>query len=394
MVADGVVEVFKKHFGDSWGPRLQYILHNAILTCLEVQGVSLLAVQRMLIDKGFRRFIIKQVKDPVLIKFWTEEFAKMETNSRLITEAVAPIQNKVGRFLSSGTIRNIVGQIKSTIDIREIMDNRKIFLVNLSQGMLGEESSALLGGMIVTRLQTTAMERINIPMEERKEFYLYVDEFQNYATDSFAKILSEARKYKLCLHLTHQYIDQVPDTVRTAIFGNVGTFASFVIGPNDAAVVAKQFAPIFEEEDMVAMDRHSLYMKLSIDGMISNPFSARSLDLRYQRGGNKETVLGVSRERYGRPREVVEDKINRWALQVYSDKGNRSLPVKSGRSGQDRSSKSSGGKDRPKDVPKVKTGSKKFSRQSKSSRQTGPSVQSKSSGSSKRGQSKKGSKIR
>ncbi|MBN2100291.1 type IV secretion system DNA-binding domain-containing protein [Candidatus Dojkabacteria bacterium] len=325
MVADGVVEVFKKHFEYSWGPRLQYVLTNAILTILEAQGQTLLAVQRMLIDKNFRKFVLKQVKDPLLLKFWNDEYAKMETNSRLITEAVAPIQNKVGRFLASATIRNIVGQVKSTINLREIMDEGKIFLVNLSQGRLGEESSALLGGMIVTRLQTTAMERVDTAMEKRRDFFMFVDEFQNYATDSFAKILSEARKYRLCLHLTHQYIDQLPENVRTAIFGNVGTLASFVVGPTDAMVLAKEFAPVFDEEDMVSLERYAMYLKLSIDGMVSIPFSARSLDVRYEPGSNRETVLQVSRERYGRPRDVVEDKINRWSGQTYSEKGNRSV---------------------------------------------------------------------
>ncbi len=329
LVADGVVEVFKKHFEYSWGPRLQYILHNTILTALEAQGTTILAVQRMLVDNNFRKFILKQVDDPMLLKFWGEEFANMSTNSRLVTEAIAPIQNKVGRFLASSTIRNIVGQVKSTIDLNEVMDEGKIFFVNLSQGKLGEESSALLGGMIVTRLQSAAMERANIPMDQRKEFFLFVDEFQNYATDSFAKILSEARKYKLCLHLAHQYIDQLSENVRRAVFGNAGTIASFVVGPSDAAVMAQQFSPVFTEEDMVALDRYAMYVKMSIDGRISTPFSARSLDIRYQKGDNKEKVKNVSRERYGRERAVVEDKIKRWAEQGYSDKGNRSQPPKS-----------------------------------------------------------------
>ncbi len=323
LVADGVVEVFKMHFGTSWGPRLQYLLHNAVLTAIEVQGTTLLAIQRMLVDKGFRKFLTKQVKDPVLKKFWDEEYAQMETNSRLITEAVAPIQNKVGRFLGSATIRNIVGQVKSTINLQEIMDTGKIFLVNLSQGRLGAESSALLGGMIVTRIQSTALERAKIPIEQRKEFFLFVDEFQNYATDSFGKILSEARKYKLGLHMTHQFLGQLPESVVTAVFGNVGTLCSLVIGPTDAAILANEFAPTFAAEDLVSLDRHSMYVKMSIDGKISLPFSAHSLDLRYQRGSNRPKVLAVSRERYGRPRAIIEEKIKRWSEQEYSKKGNR-----------------------------------------------------------------------
>lgn len=324
LVADGVVEVFKKHFGHSWGPRLQYILTNAILTVLEVPGTTILAVQRMLIDDGFRRFIVKQVKDPVLKKFWEDEFENMARNTRLITQAIAPIQNKVGRFLASPLIRNIVGQVKSTINLREIMDEGKILLVNLSHGRIGEESSALLGGMIVTRLQSTAMERVKVPEEDRRDFNLFVDEFQNYATDSFAKILSEARKYRLCLHLTHQYIDQLPEEVRTAIFGNVGTLLSFVVGPSDADVLEKEFSPVFDAEDLVSMERHSIYIKLSIDGMVSAPFSGRSLDIRFESTNSRDKVLKVSRERYGMEREVIEDKISRWTNQKYSKKGNRS----------------------------------------------------------------------
>ncbi|MBN1618558.1 type IV secretion system DNA-binding domain-containing protein [Candidatus Dojkabacteria bacterium] len=350
LIADGVVEVFKKHFGDSWGPRLQYILHNAVLTCVEVQGTTLLAVQRMLIDKNFRASIVSKVKDPVLLKFWNEEFLSMEQNNRLITEAVAPIQNKVGRFLASNTIRNIVGQEKSTIDLREIMDSGKILLVSLSQGRLGEESGALLGGMIVTRLQSTAMERVDIPKEQRRHFFLFVDEFQNYATDSFAKILSEARKYNLALHLTHQYVDQLPETVRRAIFGNVGTIASYVVGPNDAAFLEKEFAPTFDAEDLVSLEKYSLYLKMSINGRMSAPFSARSMDIRYTPGSNKQRVINASREKYGVARSIVEEKVLNWTNLEYSKHGNISTIPK----GTDPLTlKDSGRKNNPQANPKV-----------------------------------------
>lgn len=328
LVADGVVEVFKKQFGDSWGPRLQYILTNAVATCLEAQGTTLLSVMRLLIDKNYRKFIIKQIDDPILLKFWEEEFAQMSQNSRLVTEAVAPIQNKVGRFISSSVIRNIIGQVKSAIDLREIMDNQKILIVNLAQGKLGEESSSLLGGMLITRLQSTAMERVDVPIEQRKDFYLYVDEFQNFATDSFAKILSEARKFKLNLTMTNQYIDQLPLTVRQAIFGNVGSLASFVVSQSDAAILANEFAPTFSAEDMVSLEAHAMYVKLSIDGMTSKPFSARSLDTIYEPFGHRDEIISMSREKYGLEKTVIEDKIKRWSEQTYSEKGNRSASPK------------------------------------------------------------------
>lgn len=326
LIADGVVEVFKKQFGDSWGPRLQYILTNTVATLAEAQGTSLLGVTRMLTDKNYRKFILKQVNDPILYKFWADEFAQMSENNRLATEAVSPIQNKVGRFISSAVTRNIVGQVKSTIDLREIMDNRKILLVNLAQGRLGEETASLLGGMIITRLQATAMERVDIPEDERKDFFLYVDEFQNFATESFAKILSEARKYKLNLTMTNQYIDQLPLTVRQAIFGNVGTLGSFVVSQADASILEKEFAPVVSSDDLVSLDAYAMYLKLCIDGMTSVPFSAKSLPVRYQKYNLRDEIVAESREKYGKDRVEVEDKIMRWSNQTYSEKGNRSEP--------------------------------------------------------------------
>jgi hypothetical protein len=324
LIADGVVEVFKKQFGDSWGPRLQYILTNTVATVMEAQGTTLLAVIRMLTDKNYRKFILKQVNDPILYKFWEEEFTQMSQNNRLLAEAISPIQNKVGRFISSAVTRNIIGQVKSTIDLREIMDNRKILLVNLAQGRLGEETASLLGGMIITRLQATAMERVDIPEEQRTDFYLYVDEFQNFATDSFAKILSEARKYKLNLTMTNQYIDQLPLTVRQAIFGNVGTLGSFVVSQADASILEKEFAPVVSSDDLVSLDAYAMYIKLCIDGMTSVPFSAKSLPIRFEKYNLRDEIVLHSRETYGMPREEIEEKIMKWSNQTYSEKGNRS----------------------------------------------------------------------
>ncbi len=328
LIADGVVEVFKKQFGDSWGPRLQYILTNTVATALEAQGTTLLAVLRMLTDNSYRKFILKQVNDPILYRFWNEEFAQMAQNPRLLAEAVAPIQNKVGRFVSSAVTRNIIGQVKSTIDLREIMDNKKILLVNLAQGKLGEETASLLGGMIITRLQATAMERVDMPESERTDFYLYVDEFQNFATESFAKILSEARKYHLNLTMTNQYIDQLPLTVRQAIFGNVGTLGSFVVSQSDASILEKEFAPVVSCDDLVSLDSHAMYVKLCIDGMTSIPFSAKSLPVRYEKFNLRNEIVEKSREKYGMDRKVIEDKIQKWSDQSYSEKGNRSVVKK------------------------------------------------------------------
>ena len=313
LIADNIVAVFKKHF-DSWGPRLEYLLHNCILTLLQVDNTSLLGIQRILVDKKYRETIIKQIDDPILLRFWKEEYESMEKNPRLTSEAIAPIQNKVGRFLSSATIRNLVGQVTSTIDLEDIMNTKKILIVNLSQGKIGEESASLLGGMLITRLQSAAMQRVRIVNEEeREDFYLYVDEFQLFATNAFAKILSESRKYRLNLILAHQYISQLEEDIQNAIFGNIGTIISFVVGPRDSEVLEKEFVPIFTGEDLISLEKHHFYIKLMIDGMISKPFSGISMDIQFLKNDNKNKAINVSKEHYSRKKEIVEDKINRWS---------------------------------------------------------------------------------
>lgn len=322
LLADGIVNVFKKFFGDSWGPRLEYILNYSILTLLHCQNVSLLAVLRILSDKNYRKFLLKQVDDPFIIKFWEEEFASLGNNPRLLAEAIAPIQNKVGRFLGPTMIRNMIGQIKSSIDLQEIMNTKKIFLVNLSQGKIGEENSSLLGAMIVTRLYSNAMQRAKMSESQRQDFYLYVDEFQNFATESFVKILSEARKYGLNLIVTHQYIDQIDEKIQDAIFGNVGTLMNYVVGQKDAQRLEKEYSPHLTSEDLVNLDRYRLAMKLTIDGAQSAPFTAIGLKPTYTEYKLKQQIKDFSREAYAKPRDVVEQKLNKWASQQYDNKGN------------------------------------------------------------------------
>lgn len=313
LVASGLVTVFKKLWVDSWGPRLEYILRNAILAVLDYPGSTLLAVTRMLSDKAFRKKVIEKIQDPVVRAFWINEFTGYA--DKFASEAVAPIQNKVGQFLSTSLIRNVVCQVKSTIDVREIMDEGKILILNLSKGRIGEDSSALLGAMMITKIQLAAMGRVNIPESDRKDFFLYVDEFQNFATEAFASILSEARKYRLNLTMAHQYIEQLSEEVRSAVFGNVGTIMSFRIGASDAAVLAKEFAPRFTEEDLVNLTKFEIYLKLMINGVASEPFSALTLPPLFQAeaSGTAEKVIRVSRERYAKDREIVEEKINRWS---------------------------------------------------------------------------------
>ncbi len=312
LVASGLIGVFQKLWADSWGPRLEYILRNAILAILEYPGATLLAITRMLSDKAFRKQIVAKIQDPVVKSFWVKEFAGYA--DKFAAEAVAPIQNKVGQFLSSALIRNIVGQVKSSFDIRDIMDNQKILILNLSKGRIGEDSSQLLGAMMITKIQLAAMSRVDLPEDQRRDFYLYVDEFQNFATESFANILSEARKYRLNLIMANQYIEQLTEQVRAAVFGNVGTLITFRVGAADAEELVKEFAPTFSEEDIVNLPKYEMYLKLMIDGIASDPFSARGLPplTDEEKTGNKEKVIKVSRQRYAKKREVVEEKILRW----------------------------------------------------------------------------------
>jgi len=312
LVASGLIGVFRKLWADSWGPRLEYILRNAILAVLDYPGSTLLAVTRMLSDKEFRKKVVDNVSDPVVKAFWTSEFAGYA--DKFATEAVSPIQNKVGQFLSSSIIRNIVGQVKSTIDLRHVMDDGKILLLNLSKGRIGEDNSAMLGSMIITKIQLAAMSRVDTPEHDRKDFYLYVDEFQNFATDAFADILSEARKYHLNLILAHQYVEQLPEKVASAIFGNVGTLVTFRVGATDAEFLLPEFTPTFTQEDIVNLPKYEMYLRLMIDGAASTPFSARGLPplTEEEKTGFFEKVILSSRERYAKRRDVVEEKINKW----------------------------------------------------------------------------------
>lgn len=327
LVASGVVGVYKKLFAESWGPRLEYLLRNAILALLEYPGSTLLGIMRILVDKSYRNKVIAKIKDPVVKSFWVEEYSRYP--DRFQAEAISPIQNKVGQFLSNFLIRNIVGQVKSTIDMRDIMDNRKILIMNLAKGRIGEDTSALLGAMLITKIQIAAMERIDTPEKTRQDFYLYVDEFQNFATESFATILSEARKYRLNLIIAHQYIEQLGEQVRPAVFGNVGTIMCFRVGPSDAEELVTEFSPTFTEEDLVNLSKFDVYLRLMIDGVASDPFSATTLPplSEEQKTGNTEKVIKVSRERYATDRNTIEEKIFRWSGMVVEDEKGEIAPA-------------------------------------------------------------------
>jgi len=316
LVASGLVGVFKKMYADSWGPRLEYILRNCILALTEYEGATLLGIPRMLVDPVYREKVVERITDPVVKAFWVDEFANM--SDKLRTEAISPIQNKVGQFLSSPVIRNILGQVKSSIDIRFAMDTKKIFVVNLSKGEIGEDNSSLLGSMLITKFQLDAMSRADVDAEKRTDFYLYVDEFQNFATDSFATILSEARKYKLNLVLANQYVQQMEEDVMYAVFGNVGSLLAFQVGFDDAEYFSKQFGEVVSPADIISMPKYTTYTRLLVDNMPTKVFSA-TMNPPVEVDMNSETrhkVLEASRERYGKDKLAVEDKIKRWSSQI------------------------------------------------------------------------------
>ncbi len=319
LVASGLMGVFKKIWPDVWSARMEYILNNCILSLLEYPGSTLLGINRMLADPEYRKKVVDSVQDPVVKSFWTQEYARY--TQRYEVEATAAIQNKVGQFISNPLIRNIIGQVKSKIDMRKIMDEGKIFILDLSKGRIGEDNSRLLGALLITKLQLAAMSRVDTPEKERKDFFLYVDEFQNFATGSFSTILSEARKYRLALILGNQYLAQLEEMnssgrntgVREAVFGNVGTIVVFRVGAEDAEFLEKEFTPEFLAEDLVNLGKYNIYLKLMINGIAGSPFSALTLPpIPKLAESSREKIIQVSRERYTTPSNIIEEKIAKW----------------------------------------------------------------------------------
>jgi hypothetical protein len=299
LVVSGIVAIFHKLYGHTWGPRLEYILRNALLTVIGLPDATLLMVQDILTDDNFRHKVVDSMTDKVLRNYWVNEYENM--HPRLKSESISPILNKVGQFTSSNLMRNIIKNPKSTVNLESIMNEGKIAIMNLSQGRIGEDNAALLGAMTITKIQLAAMNRVSVPEAERRDFYLYVDEFQNFATTSFIKILSEARKYRLNLILANQYISQVPEDVRAAIFGNVGTMMSFLIGAQDSAYIGKEFGERFKAEDLLLLGNYQAIVKLSVDGITQAPFLSTTLPLPRSATQNREKVTRLSKEKYTRP---------------------------------------------------------------------------------------------
>ncbi|MBY0293994.1 type IV secretion system DNA-binding domain-containing protein, partial [Patescibacteria group bacterium] len=316
LVVSGLLSAFRKIWGpDSWSARMEYILSNTLLALLEYPGSTLLDVNRMLVNKNFRKKVIENITDPIVKSFWAEEFANY--TDRYTQEATPAIQNKIGQFTSNPLIRNIVGQPKSSFDLRKMMDEKKIIIMNLSKGRVGEVNANLLGSMLVTKIYLAAMSRADVPaktLSELPSFYFYVDEFQSFANQSFADILSEARKYKLNLIIAHQYIEQMEEEVRDAVFGNVGTTIAFRVGPFDAEVLETIFQPKFTQADLVNLGFAQIYLTLMIDGVGSPPFSATTMSP-FDPPPEKfvEQTLQSSRTQFGRTRRSVEEALAAWS---------------------------------------------------------------------------------
>jgi energy-coupling factor transporter ATP-binding protein EcfA2 len=314
LVVSGLMSTFKKIWIDAWSARMEYILSNTLMALLETPGSTLLGVNRMLADKEYRKKIVDNVKDPSVKSFWVDEFAKY--TDKFAAEATPAIQNKIGQFTSNPLIRNIIGQPKSSFNLREMMDQNKIIIINLSKGRVGEVNANLLGSMLITKIYLAAMSRADVQekaLQKLPNFYLYVDEFQSFANESFADILSEARKYKLNLTIAHQYIEQMSEEVRAAVFGNVGTMITFRVGAFDAEVLEKEFAPQFTAEDLVNLGFAQIYLKLMIDGVSSTPFSATTMPpIKEPEISLKQQVIEMSRTQFAMNRSLVEQEVLDW----------------------------------------------------------------------------------
>jgi len=310
QVTLGFIQIFKKLFGSNWSDRLEHVLRYTVLALLDSPNTTVLSILKMLTDKNYRQNIVSRIKDSVVKNFWVSEFAGW--SEKFDAEAITPLLNKVGQFVATNMIRNIIGQPDNRINIRDIMDNEKILFMKVSKGLLGEENSSLLGSMIITKLYQAAMSRADVKEDKRKDFYFYVDEFQNFATETFAEILSEARKYKLNLTIAHQYMGQVSDLVKKTVFGNVGSIVSFRVGADDASHLAGEYNPIFKERDIINLGVREFYCKMSVDGEIREAFSGRTLSVPQMKESYVPEIIANSRSLYCKKRTEVETLLAKW----------------------------------------------------------------------------------
>jgi type IV secretory pathway TraG/TraD family ATPase VirD4 len=315
LVVDSIISTLKSIWGDVWGiGRMQYVMNHTLSALLFYDHATFLGVNRLLSDPQFRHKILLRVKDPIVKAFWTQEFAQLHKTDQALV--VAPIQNKVGQFTTSPLMRNILGQTNSSINLRRTMDEGRIFIGNLSKGKIGEENSRLLGSFLVAQFQLAAMQRADTGEEERRDFHLFIDEFQHFTTDSFQSILSEARKYRLCLALGHQYMAQLPESLRSAVFGNVGTMIALRVGYEDAEILADQFHPAspnaMAPHAFSDLAQHEAWARIMRYGEVSDPILIKTLKPLALSYGRRDLLVQHSRDRFATKRRVVERKINQW----------------------------------------------------------------------------------
>jgi hypothetical protein len=303
-VAMGFIEIFRKLFGANWTSRLEHVLRYTILALFEYPDSTVFGILKMLTDKNYRQRVVAKVQDPVVKNFWVNEFASW--SEKFDNEAIVPVLNKIGQFVSTSLVRNIVGQPKNRMNMDDIMNNQKILLMNVSKGNLSEEISALIGSMVITSIYQSSMKRAAMPEEQRKDFYFYVDEFQNFATRTFGEILSEARKYRLNLTVSHQHLGQLSDYIKSMVFGNVGSMMSFRVGAADAYNLEQEFTPIFKANDIINLGVREFYLKMSIDGALRDPFSGYTLTIPEAKEDLTHEIIKRSREKYGMPRAEAE----------------------------------------------------------------------------------------
>lgn len=317
QVTQGLIEVFEKFFGGDWSPKIEHVFRYTCLAMLDYPDSTLVGMMKMLTNRKFRQKVIPEITDSVVKHFWANEFSSW--SEKFDNEAILPLVNKLGQFLSNHLIRNIVAQPKNKFNFNDIMNNQKVLLIELSKGKLGEENAALLGAMMITKVYQTAMERAKLPEADRKEFYLYIDEFQNFATETFENILSESRKYRLLLTISHQYLAQVPSDIKGTVFGNIGSIIAMRVGADDGAYLSNEFTPIFGTEDFINLGVREMLIKMSIDGQTTQPFSATTVDVPPPPVPDaSQAIIDYSREHYS----VNLEEIDRIMAQIYSDEEN------------------------------------------------------------------------
>ncbi|MGV3772117.1 MAG: TraM recognition domain-containing protein [Verrucomicrobiales bacterium] len=310
LTASSIVNGLKHVWHDSWGPRLEYILFASVASLAHCKNSSFIGINRLLTDEAYRDWVVRQVKDPILQLFWEREFSSY--NSKFTMEAISPILNKVGQILMSPALRNVLGQVNSKIELRQVLDRKQIFIANLSKGLLGQDKSAILGSFLVSQFELAALSRANIALSERTPYSLYVDEFQSFASDSFSHILSESRKYGLQLTLSNQYLDQLSENIRSAIFGNIGTILAFRVGNSDASVLEHEFGGEILAQRLSELRNHTLFAKILQSGESSSPFLVDAHPPLGRHYGRNNAIKRSSQERFAEKRSVVENKIQKW----------------------------------------------------------------------------------